>query len=171
MISVGMAIIYGAPIVLGGYALSRRDGSFQQGLVRAVEQFVKLVPRMFCALVAAGFVAKLVPTEFISRFLGDEAGVTAILIGTVSGLVIPSGPVVAFSIAATLAKAGAADAALIAFITAWTLFTVHRVVIYEIPLLGVSFLRLRVLSVFLLPFLAGLMAMGVNEILAWLNVS
>lgn len=166
-----MAIMFGAPVVLGGYALSRRDGSFRQGMVRAVEQFVKLVPRMVCALAAAGFVAKLVPTQFISRFLGDEAGVTAILVGAVSGLIIPSGPVVAFSIAATLAKAGAADAALIAFITAWTLFTVHRVVIYEIPLLGVSFLRLRVLSVVLLPFLAGLMTMGANQVWAWVNVS
>lgn len=169
MTPIGMAIIYGAPVVLGGYALSRRDGSFRQGLIRAVEQFVKLVPRMFCALVAAGFVAKLIPTAFISRFLGDEAGVTAIFIGTVTGLLIPSGPVVAFSIAATFAQAGAADAALIAFITAWTLFAVHRVVIYEIPLLGLSFLRLRLLSVFLLPPLAGLMTMGATQV--WMSIT
>jgi uncharacterized membrane protein YraQ (UPF0718 family) len=171
MISVGMLIIFGAPVVLGGYALSRQDGSFRQGLVRAVEQFVKLVPRMFCALVAAGFVAKLIPSEFISRFLGDEAGVTAIVIGSLAGLLIPSGPVVAFSIAATFAKAGAANAALVAFITAWTLFAVHRVVIFEIPLLGFSFLRLRLLSVILLPFLAGLMTIGVKQALAWVAVS
>jgi len=171
VISVGMAIILGAPVVLGGYALSRQDGSFRQGLIRAVEQFVKLVPRMFCALVAAGFVAKLIPTEFISRFLGEEAGVTAIVIGTLAGLLIPSGPVVAFSIAATFAKAGAADGALIAFVTAWTLFAVHRVVIFEIPLLGFSFLRLRVLSVILLPFLAGLMTMGVQQTWVWIAAS
>lgn len=158
-----MVIIYGAPVILGGYALARRDGTFKKGLIRAVEQFVKLVPRMFCALVAAGFVAKLIPTSFISRFLGDEAGITAILIGTVTGLIIPSGPVVAFSIAATFAQAGAADASLISFITAWTLFAVHRVVIYEIPLLGISFLRLRLLSVFLLPPLAGLVTMGAKQ--------
>jgi uncharacterized membrane protein YraQ (UPF0718 family) len=164
--NVGMAIIYGAPVILGGYALSRRDGSFRRGLIRAVEQFVKLVPRMFCALVAAGFVAKLIPAEFISRFLGDEAGLTAIFIGTGTGLIVPSGPVVAFSIAATFAQAGASDASLISFITAWTLFAVHRVVIYEIPLLGVSFLRLRLVSVFLLPPLAGLVTMGGKK--AWL---
>lgn len=168
MMSLGMALLFGAPVVLGGYALARRDGTFQQGLVRAVEQFVKLVPRMFCALVAAGFVAKLIPTEFISRFLGEEAGLMAILIGTVTGLIIPSGPVVAFSIAATLAKSGAADSALVAFITAWTLFAIHRVVIYEIPLLGFSFLRLRLVSVFLMPVLAGVLTMGVTRF--WLNV-
>ncbi|MEX0603549.1 MAG: hypothetical protein WD623_07600 [Marinobacter sp.] len=169
--SVGMAIIYGAPIVLASYALSRRDDTFRRGMTRAVEQFAMLVPRMFCALVAAGFVAKLIPTEFISRFLGDEAGITAIFIGTVTGLAIPSGPVVAFSIAATFAKAGAADSALIAFITAWTIFAFHRVIIYEIPLLGVSFLRLRLSSVFLLPILAGLMTMGVTRAWEWVSVS
>lgn len=163
MTPIGMVIIYGAPVVLGGYALARRDGTFRKGLIRAIEQFVKLVPRMLCALVAAGFVAKLIPTSFISRFLGDEAGVTAILIGTITGLIVPSGPVVAFSIAATFAQAGAADAPIISFITTWTLFAVHRMVIYEIPLLGFSFLRLRLLSVFLLPPLAGLVAMGARQ--------
>jgi uncharacterized membrane protein YraQ (UPF0718 family) len=120
---------------------------------------------MFCALIAAGFVAKLIPTAFISRFLGDEAGITSIFIGTVAGLIIPSGPVVAFSIAATFAKAGAAEAALIAFITAWTLFALHRVLIFEIPLLGMSFVRLRLLSVCLLPPLAGLIVMGAKQVL------
>ena len=55
-----------------------------------------------------------------------------------------------------------------AFITAWTLFAIHRVVIYEIPLLGFSFLRLRLVSVFLMPVLAGVLTMGVTRF--WLNV-
>lgn len=169
MTPIGMAIIYGAPIILSGYALSRRDGTFRRGLIRAVEQFVKLVPRMLCALVAAGFVAKLIPTEFISRFLGEGAGITAIMIGTLAGLLVPSGPVVAFSIAATFAQAGAATGALIAFVTAWSLFAIHRVVIYEIPLLGLSFLRLRLISVCLLPPLAGLMTMGAKQL--WLSLA
>lgn len=168
MISIGMGIIYGAPLILGGYALSRRDGTFQGGIARAFEQFLILVPRMLCALMAAGFVAKLIPTVFISRFLGDEAGITSIFIGTVAGVLIPSGPVVAFSIAATLAKAGAGQASLIAFITAWTLFALHRVVIFEIPLLGLSFVRLRLLSVCLLPVLAGLVVMSTRGVWALL---
>lgn len=158
MTTAGVIIIYGAPFILSGYALGRRDGTFQRGLVRAIEQFVKLVPRMTCALVAAGFVAALIPVEFISRFLGPEAGLKAVLIGAGTGLIVPSGPVVAFSIAAAFAQAGASEASLISFITAWSLFAVHRILIYEIPLLGKSFLRLRLMSVCVLPPLAGLMA-------------
>ncbi len=148
-------VIYGLGIVLGVLALCRGDGCFQRGLVRGVEHFGKLVPRMLCALVAAGFVAKLIPTEFIGRFLGADVGLVGILIGTLAGLIVPSGPVVAFSIGAAFASAGASVPALVSFITAWSLFAVHRVVIFEIPLLGFSFLRMRLLSVLILPPLAG----------------
>ena len=70
------------------------------------------------------------------------------------------GPAYAFSIAAIFAKSGASTAALIAFITSWSLFAAHRIFIYEIPLLGPSFLRLRVVSVAALPIFAGLMALA-----------
>lgn len=155
MSGMGTLIIYVFMFVLGGVALARRDGSFRQGLIRGVEQFIKIVPRMLCALIAAGFVAKLIPTEIISRFLGAEAGAIAILVGTLTGFIVPSGPVISFSIAAALANQGASVPALIAFITAWSLFAAHRMVIFEIPLLGLSFLRLRLASVLLLPPLAG----------------
>lgn len=159
MSQMGMLIIYLAPLLLGAYAWSRHDGSLQRGLMRAVEQFAKLVPRMLCALIAAGFVAKLIPTEFISRFLGAEAGLIAIAVGSLAGLIVPSGPVISFSIAATFAQAGASTAALVSFITAWSLFAAHRIFIYELPLLGLSFLRLRVTAVCMVPPLAGLLTL------------
>ncbi len=39
------------------------------------------------------------------------------------------------------------------------MFAAHRILIYELPLLGGSFLRLRVVSVVAVPFLAGALAM------------
>ena len=158
MISAGSLILYGVFVLLAVLAASRRDDTLQRGLIRAVEQFAKLVPRMLCALIAAGFVAKLIPSAFIARFLGPEAGLTAILVASAAGLIVPAGPVIAFSIAAVFARSGAAVPALIAFITSWTLFAAHRIFIYEIPLLGLSFLRLRTVSVVTLPLLAGLIA-------------
>ena len=134
--SIVMLIIYVSPIILGAYAYSRGDKSFQKGLVRGLEQFTIIVPRMICALIAAEFVAMLIPAEVISQFLGDEAGIVAVLVGTLTGLIIPSGPVISFSIAATFANAGASIPAVIAFLTAWSLFSAHRILIYEIPLLG-----------------------------------
>ena len=161
--SLVMLIIYVSPIILGAYAYSRGDKSFQKGLVRGLEQFIIIVPRMICALIAAEFVAMLIPTEVISQFLGDEAGIVAILIGSLTGLIIPSGPVISFSIAATFANAGASIPAVIAFLTAWSIFSAHRILIYEIPLLGTSFLRLRLISVLILPILSGVLTMlGTN---------
>ncbi len=155
MTNPGVLFIYALLIVLGAAALFRGHGSFRQGLVRGAEQLIKLLPRMFCALVAAGFLAILIPTEVISSFLGAEAGFMAIVVGTVTGMIIPAGPAISFSIAAVLANEGASVPALVSFITSWSVFALHRVFIFEIPLLGISFTRLRMLSGLILPLLAG----------------
>lgn len=75
-----------------------------------------------------------------------------------AGILIPAGPVIAFAIAAVFAKAGASTAALITFITSWSIFAPHRILIYELPLLGVSFFKMRVLSVLIIPLVAGVLA-------------
>ncbi len=166
MTSPGVLIIYGLMIVLGIIALLRGRDNFRQGLVRATEQLVKLLPRMTCALVAAGFLAILLPTETISSFLGAEAGFMAIVIGTLTGMIIPAGPSISFSIAAVLANEGASTPALVAFITSWSVFALHRVFIFEIPLLGVSFTRLRMLSGLILPLLAGGLTMAAMNLVS-----
>lgn len=125
---------------------------------RFIEQFAMLMPRMLCALVAAGFIAQLIPKEAIASLLGEEAGLFALPVAAVTGLIIPAGPVIAFAIAAVFAKSGASAAALITFVTSWSIFAAHRILIYEIPLLGTSFLRFRLLSVAIVPLLAGLLA-------------
>jgi uncharacterized membrane protein YraQ (UPF0718 family) len=129
---------------------------------RLVEQFAKLVPRMLCALVAAGFIAQLIPQEAIAKLLGQDAGLLALPVAAATGLLVPAGPVIAFAIAAVFARSGASVPALVTFITAWSLFAAHRIFVYELPLLGFSFLRLRAASVALLPFLAGLLAVLVG---------
>ena len=153
--NIVMIVIYTLPVMLGIYAWSRGDDSFKKGLSRGLEQFIIIVPRMICALIAAEFMAMLIPAEVISQFLGDEAGLIAVLIGSLTGMIVPSGPVISFSIAATMYNAGASVPAVIAFLTAWSIFSAHRILIYEIPLVGMSFFRIRVVSVLALPILAG----------------
>ncbi len=166
MTSPGVLFIYVLLIVLGMAALYRGQGSFRQGLIRGMEQVIKLVPRMLCALIAAGFLVKLIPTETISAYLGAEAGFIAIVIGAVSGMIIPAGPVISLSIAAVLAREGASVPALVAFITSWSVFALHRIIIFEIPLLGTSFMRLRLLSVLILPLLAGSLTIIATNVLS-----
>jgi uncharacterized membrane protein YraQ (UPF0718 family) len=162
--------MYIAPLALGAYALTRPDKSFQKGLIRGIEQFLIILPRMICALIAAEFLAMLIPTEIISGFLGDEAGLTGILIGSLIGMLVPSGPVISFSIAATLLNAGASVPSIMAFLTAWSLFSAHRILIYEIPLLGLSFLRLRLVSVLILPVVSGILTMAVAKLISLAGV-
>jgi len=170
MTSPGVFVIFFAAILLAVFAWSRQDETLRLGLTRAIEQFVRMLPRMICALIGAGFMVKLIPTEFIGNYLGAEAGFTGVLIGAVSGLVVPAGGMIAFSIAAALANEGASFPALISFITCWALFTAHRLFIFELPMLGASFARLRMLSVLVLPFLAGTIALLATELLSYVTV-
>lgn len=159
MNGVGALFIYVAAVFLVGVSLARRDATFRLGMRRALEQALAIFPRMIFALVAAVFIVKLIPTEIIGRYLGAEAGFTAILIGSLAGLMVPSGPVIAFATASTFAAEGASVPALVSFVTGWSVFAAHRVLIFEIPLLGTRFVRLRLLSVIPLPLLAGSIAL------------
>ena len=163
MSGVGTIILYGGAVVLGGIALARRDDSFRLGLVRAVQRAVIILPRMIFALIAASFIVELIPHETIVAYLGAEAGLKGVLIGSLTGLIVPSGGSVAFAVAATFALEGASAPALVSFLTSWSVFAAHRVVIFEFPLLGAGFVRLRLLSVIPLPLIAGAIAMLVSS--------
>jgi len=152
--SVGVFSLLALLAVLLALAVRQRQ-DFGPVVTRFLEQFAVLVPRMLCALVAAGFIAQLIPKEAIAALLGADAGLLAIPVAAATGLLVPAGPVIAFAIAAVFAKSGASTAALITFITSWSIFAAHRILIYELPLVGPSFLRLRVSSAVAVPFLAG----------------
>jgi hypothetical protein len=47
----------------------------------------------------------------------------------------------------------------VTLLTAWSVFALHRMLIYELPLLGFEFSRVRLLSTLLLPPIAGFAAM------------
>jgi uncharacterized membrane protein YraQ (UPF0718 family) len=165
-VSFGVVLLAGIYAVLAGLALLRRDGTFGKAVQRSVEQFWILVPRMICALIAAGFIAALIPSEMIARYLGHGSGVGGILVAFGAGMIIPAGPVVAFPIAAVFARGGASTPALITFIASWSIFAAHRIIIYEIPLLGPTFLRLRLLAAGSMPLIGGVIGVGVVALLS-----
>lgn len=153
--SGALLIIWLLAISLAGYAALRKDGSLSEGLVRGADQLIRVLPRVLMALTAAGFIAKLIPGEIVGAWLGPDSGARGIAIAAFAGLLVPSGPIVSFSLAAVLATSGAAPPQLIAFITSWSIFAIHRITIYEIPMLGWRFLAVRLGASFLLPLLAG----------------
>ena len=59
-------------------------------------------------------------------------------------------------IAAVLLRSGASSAAVVAFVAAWALLAVHRLVAWEVPILGWRFALLRYAVCLVLPVIAGL---------------
>lgn len=164
--NAGLAALVALLLVLVAVALRQRQ-DFGVVLRRFIEQFAVLVPRMICALVAAGFIARMIPRQAVAGLLGPEAGLLALPVATAAGLLVPGGPPVTFAMAAVFAKSGASTAALVSFVTSWSIFTAHRIFIYEVPLLGPSFVRLRLVSAMALPLVAGFIAYGVGFLTAY----
>jgi hypothetical protein len=78
---------------------------------------------------------------------------------------VPGGPILSFPIVVVLYKAGAGVPQLIAFLTAWSVFAFHRIMIYEVNLMGWRFTAVRLVSSLVLPPLAGLGAMALSPFL------
>jgi uncharacterized membrane protein YraQ (UPF0718 family) len=122
--------------------------------------FVGIVPM---ALLAAGFLTPLVPGDFVARWLGESAGMTGIMIGTVAGWCLPVPPIIFYPIVAVLLKTGAGMPALTALITAWSVFGIHRTMLMELPLMGRYFVSLRLLCSMAFPPFAGLIAILISS--------
>ena len=155
LVSLG---IWGVTLVLGLIAYSRPGRLHLQGLKIAWGYFYVLVPRLIVAVLVSGFFSAIVPTELVAGSIGKESGMKGILIASLVGGFTPGGPIISFPIVVILYKAGAGIPPLIAFITAWSVFAFHRIVMYEIPVMGIRFAVLRLLSSLVLPPVAGILA-------------
>ncbi|MEX5726668.1 uncharacterized membrane protein YraQ (UPF0718 family) [Rhodovulum iodosum] len=122
---------------------------------RTRAMMVFMIPRIFVGLVGAGFLAALLPVDQIERFFGAESGVAGMGLATILGAVTPGGPFVAFAIGAAALKAGAGWAALMAYVTAWSVVNLNRSIAYELPLMGRRFLMIRALVSLPLPLVLG----------------
>ncbi|MEL6913045.1 MAG: permease [Pseudomonadota bacterium] len=116
-------------------------------------------PRLVVALISAGLFAELLPDESVRAYLGDTSGMTGVLLGAVLGIVTPGGAFVSFALAAGATQAGASASALVAYISAWSLFALTKVITEELAFLGVRFILLRVVFTFPLPLIAGAVAL------------
>lgn len=157
-------ILWGLALALGLMALRRGRGTVRRGLEVSLERFVAIIPRIAVALVTAGFVARLVPGEPIAALIGPESGWRGILIASLTGGFVPAGPIISFPLVVVLYKAGAGIPQLVAFLTAWSVFAFHRVLIYESTLMGWRFTAVRLTSSLVLPPLSGFLAAGLMSI-------
>jgi len=124
------------------------------GLREGAVEFIKLLPRIAIGVVGSGFIAEVLPKSLIAPWLGPESGLTGVLIATLGGALTPGGPVVGFSIGAAALKSGAGAPQVIAYSTAWALYAVHRLLIWEVPMMPARMVWLRAAVSLPLPFIA-----------------
>jgi uncharacterized membrane protein YraQ (UPF0718 family) len=156
---VANVVIWLIALSMGAMALRRSGKLFIEGVAGTLEYVVTMGPRMVLALLVSGFLSAVVPTDLVADWLGDEAGMKGVLIGSAVGGLMPGGPLICFPIVFVLFEGGAGIPSLIAFLTAWSVFAFHRIIGYEIPLMGVRFAMIRIFASAILPPLAGILTL------------
>jgi uncharacterized membrane protein YraQ (UPF0718 family) len=116
---------------------------------------LEITPRMIAAFLLAGLFQAVVPQELIVRWMGHGAGFKGLLVGMTLGGITPGGPMTHFPVIASFYKMGVGVGPLVAYLTAWSLFGMQRIIMWEIPFLGPKVVAIRVAVSFLFPLVAG----------------
>ena len=156
-ISMTLIIMLIFASVLTLIAYRKAPGLPLEGLKAGARLFMGIFPAMAVAFIAAGMIDQILPREIISHWIGEESGLRGLIIGTLGGSITPGGPFVQFPLVATLLKAGAGVAPIMAFITSWSLISVNRFLIWEVPLLGWQLASARILASLFIPIVLGIL--------------
>lgn len=133
--------------------------TFERTLADSLELLWFILPRVGAAMIIAAFLQVLIPRELVARLIGEQAGARSIVIATIAGALTPGGPLTSFPIVVALHASGANKGALVAYLLSWAMLGVQRIFVWEIPLMGPDFTILRVTASFMLPVIAGLIAL------------
>jgi hypothetical protein len=144
--------------VLAFIAAMRGRKLLNDGTRAGTMEFLLLLPRIGIGVVGSGFVAEALPNEWVAPWLGPQSGFLGVVIATIGGALTPGGPVVGFSIGAAALKSGAGAPQVIAYTTAWALYAIHRLVIWEVPMMPARIVWLRAMVSLPLPFMAAALA-------------
>ena len=152
-------IVFGLLVALSGVAYWRGGTPFLgEALGGGLRLFLRFGLVLFVSFLVAGLAEALMPREWVQSALGPESGWRGLLLATAAGAITPSGPFVSMPLAAGMLRAGAGGAAVITFLSAWSLLAIHRLFAWEIPILGAGFAVTRWALCLLLPPLVGLLA-------------
>lgn len=117
-----------------------------------------LLPRLVAAQIIAGLVWELMPRERLMRLLGTGEGKHGLILAAAAGSATPGGPASAFAVLAVLASKGTERGLLIAYITSWALLGIQRIIVWQVPFMGLGFALLFFIVCLPLPLLAGAIA-------------
>jgi len=127
-------------------------------IVAGLSLFLDIAPMIALGLMLGGLARELADPKVVAPQLGAGSGWYGLVLASMLGAVTPGGPFAAFPLVTALFLAGADVGAVIAYLTGWSILALHRVVVWELPLLGPEFAALRLAASLPLPVLAGALA-------------
>jgi hypothetical protein len=148
---------------LGLMTAMRGSRLFQDSVRDSTIEFLRLIPRIALGVIGSGFIADAMPQDLIVPWIGPQSGMIGVAIATIGGAATSGGPVVGFSVAAAALKAGGGAPQVIAYVTAWSLFSIQRILGWEIPSMPPRVVWLRAAVSVPLPFLVAATAMLINR--------
>jgi len=153
-------------VLVGTLALTaaiRSKALFREGAYEGGRDFVVLIPRVLIGVIGSGYIAAVMPQDLITTWIGPGSGVLGIVIAALCGAVTPGGAVVGFAVGAAALKGGAGAPQVIAYTTAWSLYTIQRLFNWEIHMMAPRVVWLRAAVSIPLPILAGIAAMLIGK--------
>ena len=159
---IAMALIAAG---MGVAVMLRTPERLKPAFSQTLAQGGNMVLRIPLALFVAAVIGRLVPTHAIGPAIGEDSGWRGILLATVFGAFVPGGPTVTFPLALTVWQMGAGRPQIVAFLASWSIFAVHRVLSYELPMMGSRFVMIRLAASWYLPPLAGALAWLLIELM------
>jgi uncharacterized membrane protein YraQ (UPF0718 family) len=147
-------LLFAIAALLQVIAWRRHDGSARRSVKDAWQDFLHMLPRLALGVIGAGFIAKAVPEGVVLQWFGPNTGISGTAAAALAGVVMPGGPVVGFALGAAALKAGAGLPQVVAFVTAWSLFTLNRVLVWEVTTMPKGFVLLRIAVSLPFPFIA-----------------
>jgi uncharacterized membrane protein YraQ (UPF0718 family) len=160
IVSVGLYLVCAGLIVLARQRRGNRAAIV--AFRRSLEEIKRLLPRLLVGIVGAGFLARLLPQDIVVAWLGEKSGILGLFVATLAGVLVPGGPVVGYSLGAAALKAGAGLPQVMAFVTAWAVYGLQRMLIWEVAMMPAWMIRLRVAVSLPLPILVGLLVMLIS---------
>jgi len=153
-------LLLGSLVALAAFVAWRSGGPHRvtQALASGAHLFLAVLPNLLLGFALAGFLHVLLPQELISRWMGSGSGITGLLVGSVAGMLTPGGPFTHFPILASFLAKGADLGPICAYIAAWALIGLNRMLVWELPILGPQIALVRFLASVGVPPLVGAFA-------------
>jgi uncharacterized membrane protein YraQ (UPF0718 family) len=152
-------IVFGVLVALCGVALGRGGAPLlNEALGSGARLFLRFGAVIFLSFLVAGLAETLMPREWVATALGEDSGWKGLFLASAAGIVTPAGPFVSMPLAAGMLRSGAAPAPVITFLAAWSLLAIHRLIAWEVPIMGAPFALTRWTLCLFVPVMVGALA-------------